>query len=1313
MKSIKKGLAVFLSIVLMTPNAMTVFAEESGQSSTVQEKVDSEDSGTASQDTVTGDTESTSSDGTSADSGDNLEEDETGGNVESTPADGIDAASEDDLEDDENVGDTNSDLPNESDDGSEETSGEQEDDGSTETVSQNTVGVDAESISQNAVDEILKDTQPQENAEEEVSFNTGSHVYTVVDQKSFDNGLGDAAFEENGSYTINIPEENPFFPYEVQFTYEDQVSNEWFMTPEDSIRIGEHDFYVSAGFDNAAVTQMSLNVAGDTVVVYPEEKEFSDGDGIAAISLLPLEEKYLTVDLTGYTPAELTMVSVDSIFTGEKALTDTDKVIWEYAYDDGEYTVSSSGDKIDLSYATNYGGTNWQMIVGANDQLESSNVRYNIRVKVTDSNQWLLPSVYAQDDAQNRTDVLSHFSYSDSVYDKSDREEYIYASGSKTENPSQLYINLSINPDIFSTTHFDSYRIYEGKYETPEEAAAGTDITDRICAADMSQPDVGYPCEPYSYHWITMLTYDAGGNVTGCLPVELYVGSDQNCISLGSLHIKSGTSREYVSNTYRTSGDSDGLLTAEYTLYSEYPANGQYYLEMDYYKEGSDSPDSVTAAYVGQYSSIADAVSQGAENIKVALFDYNYETSGYAADYSGGVYFTVFVGEDGSAEQEIYHYLVKTETGTESNLNRDTMVNFTELMNGKGEIVPAYFVDEKRDSYSDYNYLSVLVDEDVDLTNLAFVFTTAKGVNLYAQGSSTPEESGVSLHDFSSGMMQFTASSEDGNNSKNYWIQIVKASAGAGRLYINSLADENSGTETRNGVIYSKREVMLDGYHDNVHDILVANMGKTAIDQLSVEFVSDTVEMDEYWTLHGTNALAGFNGVEKNTSDGELQNLALLRLKAKAETKNGADVSGTLTFKSGSTTLMVLTLTGTVGNPCIITEEIPEAVKYVPYGTMIQNNNKYSWNNVSYMLLNGTLPEGMELRSNGELYGVPKAEGDFTFTVRMNNSYRYFGSSQQTYTLEVLENTDSNVDNATDQGYELTQRIQDIDTFSEDSQTVVSEGEYGEFVDIYLDGEKLEKDADYTSEEGSTRITIRNQTLAKSEGKHTLGIEFRTSADDTLMRAAQNYDVSIGGSASGGSGSGGSASGGSGSSDSGDGNNSGSTGGNNENSTSAASNGDRIDTADHDSSAEVVSQRNSVTNANSKETVVAQDGTEITAVVYTVEDGDTLWSIAQKFYGSGEYWSKIFSDNADIISNPDVIYVGWQLKLYLAENDSPAAALGGGTYHTVGTGDSLWKISQEYYGVGRYWDEIYLANKEIIADPDHIYKGQIILIPER
>lgn len=46
------------------------------------------------------------------------------------------------------------------------------------------------------------------------------------------------------------------------------------------------------------------------------------------LSLMPLEERNLFIDLNGYSPVELTMVKVDTIFAGEDALTADDMVMW-------------------------------------------------------------------------------------------------------------------------------------------------------------------------------------------------------------------------------------------------------------------------------------------------------------------------------------------------------------------------------------------------------------------------------------------------------------------------------------------------------------------------------------------------------------------------------------------------------------------------------------------------------------------------------------------------------------------------------------------------------------------------------------------------------------------------------------------------------------------------------------------------------------------------------------------------------------------------------------------------------------------------
>lgn len=52
---------------------------------------------------------------------------------------------------------------------------------------------------------------------------------------------------------------------------------------------------------------------------------------------------------------------------------------------------------------------------------------------------------------------------------------------------------------------------------------------------------------------------------------------------------------------------------------------------------------------------------------------------------------------------------------------------------------------------------------------------------------------------------------------------------------------------------------------------------------------------------------------------------------------------------------------------------------------------------------------------------------------------------------------------------------------------------------------------------------------------------------------------------------------------------------------------------------------------------------------YTVVKGDCLWNIAKSFYGAGYKWSTIYEANKDIISNPNLIFVGQVLEIPFGE----------------------------------------------------------------
>jgi len=51
-------------------------------------------------------------------------------------------------------------------------------------------------------------------------------------------------------------------------------------------------------------------------------------------------------------------------------------------------------------------------------------------------------------------------------------------------------------------------------------------------------------------------------------------------------------------------------------------------------------------------------------------------------------------------------------------------------------------------------------------------------------------------------------------------------------------------------------------------------------------------------------------------------------------------------------------------------------------------------------------------------------------------------------------------------------------------------------------------------------------------------------------------------------------------------------------------------------------------------------------------------------------------------------------------------------FHTVVSGDTLGKVAKHYYGDAMKYPVIFEANKPMLKDPDLIYVGQVLRIPE-
>ena len=130
-------------------------------------------------------------------------------------------------------------------------------------------------------------------------------------------------------------------------------------------------------------------------------------------------------------------------------------------------------------------------------------------------------------------------------------------------------------------------------------------------------------------------------------------------------------------------------------------------------------------------------------------------------------------------------------------------------------------------------------------------------------------------------------------------------------------------------------------------------------------------------------------------------------------------------------------------------------------------------------------------------------------------------------------------------------------------------------------------------------------------------------------------------------------------------------------------------------------------------------------VEYVVQPDDSMWTIAQRWFGDPNRWREIAGINPDI--NPDRLQVGQRLQLPARDDTSmvnlnSAAAIpagstmpvpaGSGRYYTVRAGDTLSTIAESQYRAQSRWREIYQANRTAIGgSPDRLQVGLKLRIP--
>lgn len=831
-----------------------------------------------------------------------------------------------------------------------------------------------------------------------------------------------------------------------------------------------------------------------------EEAPTQEQTAAEPFSLLPLEEKWITVDMGDINPLILQSVKVSDLLASEiqdsdhpdRPLKGTEKVAWVCG-GGGAYEVVDITSTIDLfPYFWYTNSQTFSIVVGSGKQLDHNNVRYIVNVLAHFPDNWIVPTVYRQGEDGSRSPVNIKDFY---MWDNKELEINVLE---KTLNQDEaIYLGLSFDEKC----PLDGHEIIVKRNNGNEEVE---DVTNAIWNPDLTQKDAGYATHLYSTENFTITLSKNGEEIASYdLSVTPYQAAGSS-VSYGYLH--DGDNNNIVDHMYNYFDASMQEWIYTYTLYSEYPANNAYSQSMYFFLDGervtpSNSEFSRLLAVKGYYKTLTEAknavMAGKAVDIKEELFG-----DGYKTNYSSPVFFSIFYDE------ESFHFGFQAVTGPNSkdyfNGNNSTLFRLTgtaEYTVDADTRLDSYIIPLDHDSYYFFGYETALVlKENLDLSRLKPYFGLGDGVKVYAGTPAVEQKSGESIVDFSNGPVQYTTVSENAQAQNNYYVTIVGKSSNGASLFINGA----NGPKEKDGTI--RRELFLDGFYGRVHDIFLANIGSEALSGLKVE-LSDAknVKLDEYWTVggEGNDTLAPFTKTYSYSAYAELDNVAKIRLVPDGE----GEISGKLsiTYGVGQDT-MVFTLTGQAGDPKITTAEIPVGVKYVPYGTVIQNSNTYDWNKVSYTLQSGKLPKGVELMPNGELYGVPQETGKFSFRVCMKNSSSYFTNSYATFTLEVQDNTSENVAAQTDTGYEVSGLPDKMTSYTD--QTFKSEGAMGEFVALWLDGKKLTEGVDYEKSEGSTVITANSKLFRDAgRGDHTMAFEFRVNGDVTkdLKKGAKNY----------------------------------------------------------------------------------------------------------------------------------------------------------------------------------------------------------------
>lgn len=131
----------------------------------------------------------------------------------------------------------------------------------------------------------------------------------------------------------------------------------------------------------------------------------------------------------------------------------------------------------------------------------------------------------------------------------------------------------------------------------------------------------------------------------------------------------------------------------------------------------------------------------------------------------------------------------------------------------------------------------------------------------------------------------------------------------------------------------------------------------------------------------------------------------------------------------------------------------------------------------------------------------------------------------------------------------------------------------------------------------------------------------------------------------------------------------------------------------------------------------AQDVSELDT--HTVQRGDTMWSIAVKYLGSGTRWKELAAWNGMTEKEAGQLKPGQIIRLYEETTEPDTETTPDMEPEeeqrtwTVQKGDTLWGIAEKVYGTGMMYISIMRENGLAAVDIKRIQPGMILKLPKK